>query len=167
VKLIDFQLVVTHVIAFLIVLWLLRRFAWDPVLRLLEERRNKIQGDLDNAAQERQEAAALAKEYEAHLRNIDAERREQIRQAVAEANATAGRIKQRAEEEARARRERAKDEVRMIEDAAKETLRRRTVDLAMLAAEKAIRERMDGEKHRELIEGFLDRLDTADESRGA
>jgi F-type H+-transporting ATPase subunit b len=166
VKLIDFQLLVTHVIAFLIVLWLLRRYAWGPVLKLLEERRAKIQGEFDAAAARQSEAEALHRQYADHLTRIEDEARERMRVAVAEANAAGARIRERAQQERAQRLERATEEVRLIEDAARETLRRRTADLAVQAAEKAIGERMDDAKHRELIERFITDLEASDR-RGA
>ena len=59
------------------------------------------------------------------------------------------------------------EEVRARESSAKETLRKRTVDLAVLAAEKAIQARLDEPKHRELIERFIDELESAGELRDA
>jgi F-type H+-transporting ATPase subunit b len=161
VNLIDFQLLVTHVIGFLIVLWLLRRFAWDRVLGFMEQRREKIQGEFDEIESQREDVAALRSEYEEHLRNIDAEAREKLQEAVAEGNAAAAKIKERAQEERRQRLERAEEEVRMLEDSAKETLRRRTIGLALLAAEKAVQERLDQPKHEELMARFIDELDSA------
>jgi len=58
VKLIDWQLLVTHVVAFLLVLLLLRRFAWGPVLRFLDQRRARIRAEFDEAESRQKEAAA-------------------------------------------------------------------------------------------------------------
>jgi F-type H+-transporting ATPase subunit b len=167
VKLIDLQLLVTHVIAFLIVLWLLRRFAWAPVLNMLAERRAKIRGEFDAAATQRQQADALRATYEQHLQRIELESREHLQQAVAEGNAAAARIRERAQQERTQRLERATEEVRLIEDSARETLRRRTIDLALQAAEKAIQERMDEAKQRDLMERFIVELERTAQRRAA
>lgn len=158
-QLIDFQLLLTHVVGFLIVLWLLRKYAWGPVLKFLEARREKIAAEFAEIDTQRKDAGALRSEYEEHLRNIEIEARQKIQEAVAEGNQAAARIKERAEGERRQRLERAEEEVRLREESAQETLRKRTVDLALQAAEKVVHERLDDTKHRELMTRFIDELD--------
>ena len=160
-KLIDFQLLVTHIIGFLIVFWLLRRFAWARVLGFLDQRREKIRGEFDEIERRRGDVESLRREYEGHLRNIEVEARQRIQEAVAEGNAAAARIKERAQEERRKKLERVEEEMRLLEESAKETLRKRTVDLALQAAEKAVQERIDEAKHREMMARFIEELDTA------
>jgi F-type H+-transporting ATPase subunit b len=159
VELIDLQLLVTHVIAFLLVLWLLRRFAWGPVLNFLESRRARIAGEFERIETERGQVAALRGDYETKLREIDVEARRKIQVAVAEGNAAAARIKDEAQQERRQRLVRAEEEVQRLEESAQETLRQRTVDLAIQAAEKAIGERLDDEGHRRLIDRYIDELE--------
>lgn len=159
-KLIDWQLLVTHVIAFLLVLILLRRFAWGPVLRFLEQRRERIRAEFAAAEQRGQEAEALKRQYQEHLKNIELESRQRVQEAIAEGNRAAARIREQAQAERRLRLERSDEEVRQLNDAAKETLRQRTVDLALKAAEKAIRRELDDATHRRLIEGFVAELES-------
>jgi len=161
VELIDLQLLVTHVIAFLLVLWLLRRFAWGPVLNFLESRRARIAGEFERIETERGQVAVLRSDYETKLREIDVEARRKIQAAVTEGNAAAARIKEEAQQERRQRLVRAEEEVQRLEESAQETLRRRVVDLAIQAAEKAIGERLDDEGHRRLIDRYIDELDGA------
>lgn len=158
-ELIDLKLLLTHIVGFLLVLWLLRRFAWGPVLGFLEQRRQKIQDEFDAIERQHQEAARLKAEYEDHLRNIELEARQKIQEAVKEGNAAAAKIKERAQEERHQRLERATEEVRMLEDSARETLRKRTVELALRAAEKAVQEKLDDPKHEQLISRFLEDLE--------
>ncbi len=158
-QLIDLQLLLTHVVGFLLVLWLLRRFAWGPVLGFLEQRRQKIQDEFDAIEKQRQEAARLKAEYEDHLRNIEVEARQKVQEAVKEGNAVAAKIKERAQEERQQRLERAAEEVRLLEESSKETLRKRTVELALRAAEKAVQEKLDDPKHEQLIGRFIQDLE--------
>lgn len=158
-ELIDLQLLLTHVVGFLLVVWLLKRFAWGPVLAYLEQRRQKIQAEFDRIEQQHQAAAKLKAEYEDHLRNIEAEGRQKIQEAVKEGNAAAAKIKERAQEERQQRLARVSEEVRLLEDSARETLRKRTVELALRAAEKAVQEKLDDSKHEALIDRFIQDLD--------
>ena len=57
------QQVLTQIIGFLIVLWVLKRFAWKPILALLEERRQKIKNEFDEAARRKGEANQLLASY--------------------------------------------------------------------------------------------------------
>jgi F-type H+-transporting ATPase subunit b len=159
VKLIDWQLLVTHVIAFLLVLFLLRRFAWTPVLRFLDQRRERIRAEFAEAERRQREADALRLEYETHLKRIELESRQRLQEAVAEGNVAAARIREQAQEERRLRLERADEEVRHLTDVAREGLRRRTVEVALQAAERAIQRELDDPAHRRLIEAFVDELE--------
>ncbi len=159
-QLIDIQLLVTHVIGFVIVLLLLKKHAWGPVLSFLDARREGIKAKFDEIDTETKKVDLLREEYEGHLSNIDAERREAIQKAVAEGQAAAGRIKERAEEERKKRLERAKEEVQLVEDNARETLRARMVDISLQAAEKVLQENLDETKHKQLLNRFIEDLDT-------
>ena len=80
----DWKLLITHSIGFLITLWILKRYAWGPLLNLIEERRLKIVGEFESIDIEKQKAAELNAQYQAQLRQIEAERRSQIVKAVNE-----------------------------------------------------------------------------------
>lgn len=159
-KLIDWQLLVTHVIAFLLVLFLLRRFAWGPVLQFLEQRREKIRGEFAAAEQRGHEADALKLQYEGHLKNIEIESRQRVQEAIAEGAEAAARIREQAQEERRLRLARSEEEVQALTDAAKETLRQRTVEMALKAAEHMVRRELDDATHRRLIESFIAELES-------
>ncbi len=164
--LIDLSVLITHVIGFMIVLAILRRYALGPVLTFLEARRERIAGEFLEIERQHTEVEKLKVEYERHLRNIDTEARQKLQEAVAEGNAAAARIKEKAQEERRQRLERAEEEVRLVQEAAAETLRKRTVDLALLATEKAVHLQLDDQKHREMMTRFLDDLERAGNGPG-
>src|SRR5262245_54659843 len=67
-NLIDIRQVLTQVVGFLIMVFLLRRFAWGPVLGLLEARRQKIAGEFEEAEKRKAEAGELKSRYELELR---------------------------------------------------------------------------------------------------
>lgn len=160
-ELIDIQLVATHVVAFLLVLWLLRRYAWGPVLTFLDRRRALIAGEFASIEERRREAAALRSDYEGRLREIDAEARRRYQSAVAEGSAAAAAIKEEAQRERLRRLALTEEELRRLEDSARETLRKRTVDLALQAAERAIAKQLDEAGHRRLIEQALAEIESA------
>ena len=108
------KILVTQIIGFLIVLWVLKRYAWKPVLGLLEERRapHRQRCGLGGEAL-RHEAERIRAEYEEQLKGIEVQARERIQAAVAEGQKVAEEIRANAHREARAITEKAKADLEM------------------------------------------------------
>ncbi len=151
------------VLLFLLLLFILGKFAWGPILSAAAEREKTIQDALDQARREHEEAKALLEQHRAQL----ADARRQSQEIVAEGKAAGERVRKEIEEKARAEGqqliERARREIEREKDAALDQLRRESVDIAMAAAAKLLHERLDQQKDRELITAYVDRL--ASESR--
>src|SRR6185436_7436700 len=81
-NLIDVPQVLTQILGFLLMVWILRRYAWGPLLGMLEARREKIAGEFKEADRLKAEAVALRGKYEAELRTIDAQARQKINEAM-------------------------------------------------------------------------------------
>src|ERR1044072_9382084 len=99
-NLIDIRQVLTQILGFLILLWGLRKFAWGPVLGMLGPRRQNIGGDSDLPARKKADAEQLKGRYEQELRNIDAQARQKLQEAVAEGQKLSAEIKAQAHKEA-------------------------------------------------------------------
>jgi F-type H+-transporting ATPase subunit b len=151
----------TQIVGFLIAVWILRKFAWKPILGLLDERRHKISDSYRDIDEKREEALAEKARYEEKLKNIDVEARAKIQEAIREGNEAAARIRDQAQEERRKRLARAEEEVASAIDSARETTRQHTVDLALKAAEKVLRERLDDESHRRLVTEYVEQVEKA------
>lgn len=156
--LIDIRQVLTQILGFLIMLWILRRFAWAPVLKMLEDRRQKIAGEFAEAERRQKDADAAKAKFEQELRGIDALRRQALTEAVAEGQKVAGEIRQQANTEAAARLERAQDEIGREREKAKEIVKQQMVALAIRAAEKILREKLDEPHQRKLVGEFIDEV---------
>ena len=159
---IEWQQLLTHMVGFLIALWILKRYAWGPLLALMEERRNKIAGEFEEIEIKKAEVAKVTAEYEAKMKEIESERRAKIVEAVKEGKEVAAEIKSRAQEEARALQEKAKADLQRDVAQAKVQLRDEMISMTMTAAEKVVREKMDDPKHRELIGRYIDELGKAE-----
>ncbi|MEE8578111.1 MAG: F0F1 ATP synthase subunit B [candidate division Zixibacteria bacterium] len=157
----DLAQAITHLFSFLLTLWLLKKFAWGPLLNLLDERRNKIVDEFDKIDQQKEEAAALTANYQGKLKGIDDERRVELVKAVDEGKQMAQQIKSKAQSEARELSEKTKADLLQEVAKAKVQLRDEMVIMTMTAAEKIIAERLDDSKHRELIGRFIDGLEKA------
>ncbi|MBK8229835.1 MAG: F0F1 ATP synthase subunit B [Candidatus Eisenbacteria bacterium] len=150
--------VVTQIVGFLIALLILKKYAWGPVLALLEERRQKIQAEFDKIESTRQEVASLKGEVETQLRNMEAQARTRIQEAVQEGQRVAAEITEKARSESRELVERAKDEIARDRDKARVELRNEMVQMVVIATERVVSERMDEAKHKERIASFIDSL---------
>lgn len=148
-----------HTVGFLIALVLLKKFAWGPMMDLMDERRDKITGEFDRIEQEKKGVADLTAQYEAKLREIDNERRAKLLEAVNEGKKIAEEIKATAREEVKQLQVKAKADINREIAKAKVQLRDEMVAITMTAAEKIIRERLDDEKHRNLIGNFIDNIE--------
>jgi F-type H+-transporting ATPase subunit b len=157
-NLIDIRLVGTQILGFLITLWLLRKFAWGPLVGMLEARRQKIADDFGEAERAKDEARDLKAGYEQKLRAADAEARSRIQEAVAEGQRVAGEIKTEAQAEAARRLERALDEVAREREKAKEQLKQQVVQLSLRTAEKILRTKLDDPAQHRLASEFIDEV---------
>lgn len=154
----DVQLLLTHLVGFLITLWILKRFAWGPLLNLMEERRNKIAGEFKSIEDERQKVVRQQAEYEARMREIENERRAKLVEAVDEGKRLAGEIKAHAQHEAKEVNTRAKAELEREVAKAKVQLKNDMIGITMRATEKVIKEKLDENKQRDLIGRFIEDL---------
>jgi F-type H+-transporting ATPase subunit b len=152
---INIPSLIAFFVNFGLLLFLLKTFLFGPVLKTLDERRRRIQDSL-NAADI---AAESAREAERRVQ-------EQIRQAqiqgqeiVANAQQIAQRIQDEAAREARERAQniiaQAEATIRQETEAARAALRREFADLAILAAERVIKQSLDRQAHLRLINEVL------------
>jgi F-type H+-transporting ATPase subunit b len=152
------KLLATNILAFLIFLWVLRKYAWGPLMSLLDSRRDKIQADYDGAANKLGEAEQLHRDYEAKLAEIKSLERERVQEAVKRGEEIAQRLESDARNKAGDFLTKAEGELGREVNAARLELRGQVVDMALYAAEKLVKEKLDDQKHRELVEGFIQDL---------
>jgi len=157
-EILNVRILGTQILGFLIVLWVLRKVAWKPVLEMLESRRRKIAGDVDSAKKLREDAEKLKAEYEEHLRSIDAESRKRIQQAVQEGQKVADEIRARGEAERRKAAAEAKEEMALEYKKARASLRDDMVRLSLGAARELLRKELNEAEHRRLVDEFLSDL---------
>jgi F-type H+-transporting ATPase subunit b len=157
-NLIDIPQVLTQILGFLLMVWILRRYAWGPMIATLEARRQKIAGEFASADRAKADAEALRLKYEQDLRGIEAEKRQRIQEGVAEGQKVAAEIKAQAQRDAQQRVERAEDEIVREREKAKELLKQQVIRLSIRTAEKILRENLDEATHRKLVGEFIDEV---------
>ena len=152
----EISQVLLQMVAFLIMLWILKKFGWKPLLDLLNERRQKIQAEFDSIDEQKKQVSDLADEYHEKLKGIDAEARRKIQEAVLEGQKIAVGIQQETQANAKEIIEKAKEEVSREIANARTHLKNDIVDLAVAAAEKILKEKIDASKHTKLISEFVE-----------
>ena len=157
----DIYQILTHMIGFLVVVWLLKKFAWKPLLNMMDERRQKIVDEFQKIDDDRTEVEKIKSDYEGKLKNIDAERRQKITEAVNDGNKIASDIKVKAQEEARDIINRTNEQLERDVAKAKVQLKEEMVMITLTAAEKILHEKLDEKKERELIGKFIDNIEKA------
>jgi F-type H+-transporting ATPase subunit b len=157
-NLIDVRLVGTQILGFLVLLWAMRKWAWGPMVGILEKRREKIAGDFREADRVKEEARELKTSYELKLRAADAEARTRIQSAVEEGQRVAAEINAQAQVQATQRLARAEDEVTREREKAKEQLKEQIIRLSLGAAAKILRQKLDDPAQKKLASEFVDEV---------
>jgi len=152
-------LMIWTVFVFLLLLLILRKFAYPALLGAVEARERALQEQLDAAARNRAESEALLAEHKKLL----AEARTQAHALLVEARTTAEKERALAMEktlqEQQQLLERARREIVDERDRAIAELRREAVELSLAAASKLIGERLTSETDRKLVQDYLSGLD--------
>ena len=142
-------------VVFGILVFILGKYAWGPILAAVDAREKGIQAALDEAAERNQEAETLLEKYKENL----ADARRQANELLAEGKTAGDSIRMEIEEKARAEAqsiiERARAEIERERDAAIAEIKRESVDLALSAATRLMQENLDQEKDRALVERYL------------
>ena len=147
---------ITQLVSFIILFVVLYALLYKPVLKMLDQRSDRIKESLDTAERVRQEATASQEEMQKQLETA----RTEGQQLIAQARETADRFRQeelaKARQDIDAERVRAQVNIQRERDAAIEDLRREFAGLAITAAEQVIRRSIDESTHRELIDQVLE-----------
>jgi F-type H+-transporting ATPase subunit b len=147
--------VVWHAVNFLILLVVLQRFLYRPVLKMLDDRATRIKDSMTQAETARAEMARLNDEARAILE----EARREGQTLLAQANRNAERIlseaRELAQQESERLAERARAELSRERDQAFAELRQEVADLAVMAAGHVIQRSLDDAGHRELVRQFI------------
>jgi F-type H+-transporting ATPase subunit b len=152
-------LMIWTIVFFLIVFFVLRKYAFGAIQNLIDERREAIRRSIEAADQARDEAQRLLEEH----RKLVGEARGQAESILAEARKTRESMEQRMREETEAERQRRLEETR--KEIAAETaralqqIRAEVADLTLEAASRVVGRTLDAERDRELISEAIAGLD--------
>ena len=152
-------LMIWTIVCFLIALFVLKKYAFGPIQKMIDDRREQIRRSIEEADNARKEARELLEEHKALMQ----EARGQAEQIIAEARKTRESMELRMREETEAERQRRLEETRReiaAETArALEQIRAEVADLTLEATSIVVGKKLDSDRDRELISQAIGSLD--------
>jgi F-type H+-transporting ATPase subunit b len=152
-------LMIWTIVCFLIALWVLKRYAFGPIQKLIDDRQQSIRNSIEAADEARDQAEKLLEDH----RKLIAEARGQAESILAEARRTRESMETRMREETETERQRRLEETRKeiaAETArALEQIRSEVAELTIEATSRVVGRTLDEKRDQELIEEAIDGLD--------
>ena len=143
------------IVIFVLLMVILSRFAFKPMLAAVEAREKKLQADLDEARRDREEAQRVLAEHRAQLEAA----RGEAQKMIADGRSTAEKLRNDLLEQTKGQQQvmldRARREIETEKNNAIASLRREAVDLAIAGAGKVIERNLDSDANRKLVESYL------------
>jgi F-type H+-transporting ATPase subunit b len=152
-------LMIWTLLIFLLLFFILRKYAFPPILSAVEAREKALEEAIEGAKRDRAEAARLLEE---HRQQIEAARAD-AQKIIADARTAGDRVRtelvEQAHKQQREMLDRARQEIEGERDRAIAELRREAVDLAIAGATKVVEKNLDDQTNRRLVESFLASVD--------
>jgi len=143
-------------IVFLILVALLYKTAWGPILKGLQDRENRIKEDLEGAERAAKEATAKLEQYNRQLAEANVAAAKVIDESKADAQRLAGQIKDQAQQEITALKTRAEGDIQAAREQALADIYAQTAMLATAVAGRILQREIRAEDQAELVEQALD-----------
>lgn len=156
----DPGLFIWTILTFLVLVGLLARFAWRPLLEALERRQAMITKSLDEAQRARQELERLQRESAEMMRQARVEAEGIVSRSRSDAEALREELKQKSRAEAAAIVKNAEKQIQIETARAIQQIRNETIDLSVAIASKILRRQVSKEDHEGLIEETLKQVET-------
>jgi F-type H+-transporting ATPase subunit b len=152
----EIKQIVTQIIAFLIMLWILKRYAWKPLLDIMHERTHKIQTIFDEAHKKNAEADQRLAEYDQKIQKVEDEGKLIIQNSIKQAQKAAQDLNSEAQAKARETIKKAQEEIAREHVKARKTLENEVVDLTCQAFEKLTKIKLTKEERDKLNVQLID-----------
>ena len=145
-------------VTFIVLLILLYKVAWKPILSTIDKRENTIQGSLDSAKNAQEEAEKLLSKHQEMIKSAEQEAQNLIRENKDLAEKSQQEILAQARDTAQNFIEKAKADIEKEKEAALLSLRTEVADLVITATRKIIGETLDETKHRQMVDDFIRKI---------
>lgn len=144
-----------QIVSFLILVWILAKFAWKPLMEMMEKRRQFIEENLAHAEQERKEAERIRLEYQEEMLKARQDAQGIIEKATKSSEERAAEILAEARKETEKMKQGALADIERERDRAIADVRAQVVDMSIAVAEKIIQQKLDLAGQEALIEQFI------------
>jgi F-type H+-transporting ATPase subunit b len=151
----DWGLMFWTLVTFGILVLILKRFAWGPLLAAIAEREARLKAEAAAAQQAREESERIKNELTAHLAEAAAHRQDVLDRAAKDGEAVLAQFKAAAEEEGRKMREKTAAELGREKERLIVELRREVAGLSVTAAERLLRRSIDPAVEKAVLDDFL------------
>ena len=152
-------LLIWTIVAFAITLWVLKRYAFGPVQKLIDDRRDRIRQAVEEADRAREEARSLLEEHRALIGQAKSQAEEILGEARKLADAQRERMRGELEEDRQRRMEETQRQIEQATQQALAELKSSVATLSVLAAEKITRKTLTDADQRRLIDEALAEID--------
>lgn len=143
---------------FLILLFILKRIAWKPILQALAEREENIRASLEKAEQARREAELILQENSRRLVEAEEQARKIINEGREYSNKIRTEILEKANQEAKRMIDLAQQEIERKKEEALDELREVVSELSIQAAEKILEKSIDKEENKKIVEKLIQNI---------
>lgn len=148
-------LIIWTVVTFIFLLLLLKKIAWKPILSALDLREKEIRDSLEKAEKAKEEAQKILEENQANLSKAEDEAKKIIEQTRVYAANLKEQLTKESKEQAKKIIDEASAEIQRRKDAAFEELKGQIAEIAVNAAEKIMRENLDADKNKKIVDEYL------------
>lgn len=148
-----------------LVIYLLRRFAWNPLLDVLAKRELTIRQAVEAAQREREQAERLLADYQAQLAKAREEATALIAEGRRDAEAVARRIQEQGRKESEELLARARREIELATESARKELHDQASELAVMVAARIIQKELSAADHRDLVARSLQEMQAAGKAK--
>lgn len=151
----DWRMGLFNFINFLVVFWILKKFAFGPIMKVIDERQVKMKEGLDNYKKSKTELQMAERKAQELIDEAKVSANKVVEKSHDEAKAVADELKVQARKEIDTVVDQAKKGIAAERSEMQEALKKETVGLVILAAEKVLGETVDKEKNKKYINDVL------------
>ena len=152
--------ILAQMLNFFILVWILHRFAYKPLVGMMNARKEQIANDLASAEQSRLEAEQIKADYAAQIAKARQEAQEIVEKAHHQAKLSTAEEVAAARSQIENEKERARQDIAIERDRAMNSLRNEVVSLSVAMAGKVVAKDMNSETNTKLIEDAIRQLDS-------
>lgn len=155
---VDTTLFLASIVTFLIFATILWKFAWGPLLKIVEEREKTIRDQVESAEKAAADAKSTLVQHQELLRGAGRERDEILARATKDSEALRAELQAKARADAEQIVGRAREQILREKDQAIAELRAQVADIAVEAASRIVKSSLSAEAQRKLVDDYIQEL---------